>query len=88
MNYLVPVCNSTSELDLDDIKYRKEVLDTILDQQILITQLSKGFTYQDTENMDEYERTYIASKLVQLKKEEIEAKERAYEEATKGAKNR
>lgn len=54
----------------------------ILDQQITISQLSKGgITFADTDNMDEYERVYLYMKLIQLKKEEIEAKERAFEKA-------
>lgn len=43
--------------------------------------MSKGISYQDTENMDEYERTYILNKLIQMKKDEIEARERAINEA-------
>jgi len=31
--------------------------------------------------MDEYERIYVYSKLIQLKKEEIDAKEKAFEKA-------
>ena len=52
-----------------------------MDQQILISQMSNGISYQDTENMDEYERTYILNKLIQMKKDEIEARERAINEA-------
>jgi len=58
----------------------KDQLNTILDQQIVISQLSNGISYQDTENMDEYERSYIFSKLVRMKQDEIEAKQKAYEE--------
>lgn len=43
--------------------------------------MSNGISYQDTENMDEYERTYILNKLIQMKKDEIEARERAINEA-------
>lgn len=46
-------------------------------QQIIISQLSKGITYQDTENMDEYERIFIIKKLIEMKKEEIEARKEA-----------
>ena len=63
------------------IFYYKEQLDDILDQQIIISQLSKGgITYQDTENMDDYERIYIIQKLIQMKKEEIEARQKAIDE--------
>lgn len=43
--------------------------------------MAKGITFQDTENMDEYERLYVISKLIQLKKEENEAKQKAIEAA-------
>lgn len=43
--------------------------------------MSNGISYQDTENMDEYERTYILSKLIQMKKDELEAREKAMNEA-------
>ena len=79
MNYLIPVYSN----DLPDkiLQLKKEELNSILDQQIIISQLSNGITYQDTENMDEYERIYIISKLIQLKKEENEAKQKAIEAA-------
>lgn len=79
MNYLIPVYS----IDLPDkiLQLKKEELNSILDQQIIISQLSNGITYQDTENMDEYERIYIISKLIQLKKEENEAKQKAIEAA-------
>ena len=79
MNYLIPVYS----IDLPDkiLQLKKEELNSILDQQIIISQLSNGITYQDTENMDEYERIYIISKLIQLKKEENESKQKAIEAA-------
>lgn len=43
----------------------------------MISQLSKGISYQDTENMDEYERIFILKKLIAIKKEEIEARKEA-----------
>lgn len=51
-----------------------------MDQQIVISQLSNGITYKDTEDMDEYERSYIFSKLIRMKQDEIEAKQKAYDE--------
>lgn len=57
--------------------YIKDELESIMTQQILISQLAKGISYTDTENMDEYERTFIYFKLMQLKKEENEAKLKA-----------
>lgn len=79
MNYLIPVYRR--ELKKEEILFIKGDLNAILDQQIMISQLSNGITYQDTENMDEYERSYIFSKLVRMKQDEIEAKQKAYEEA-------
>ena len=79
MNYLIPVYRR--ELKKEEILFIKDDLNAILDQQIVISQLSNGITYQDTENMDEYERSYIFSKLVRMKQDEIEAKQKAYEEA-------
>lgn len=52
-------------------------LNGILDEQILIAQLSNGITFSDTNNMDIYERRYIIEKLMIMKKEEVEAKEKA-----------
>lgn len=59
--------------DIDETKY---ILDNILTQQIIITKLS-SITYQDTEQMDEYERRFIFEKLIQMKKEEDEIKLKA-----------
>ena len=46
-------------------------------QQIIISQLSSGITYKDTEEMDEYERVFVVKKLIAMKKEEIEARKEA-----------
>ena len=62
------------------MQFIKEHLDDILHQQVIISQMSNGITYQDTENMDEYERVYILSKLIEMKKEEVEARQKAYDE--------
>ena len=62
-------------------QYIKEDLNNILDSQILISQLSQGMTYEDTESMDAYERNYILAKLIQMEKDKIEAKRKAIEEA-------
>jgi len=67
-------------LKKEEILFIKENLNTILDQQIVISQLSNGISFQDTENMDEYERSYVFSKLVKMKQEEIEAKQKAYDD--------
>lgn len=79
MNYSIPVYNQYP-LDKETIAFYKEQVDDILDQQIIISQMANGITYQDTENMDEYERSYIISKLIQMRKDENEAKQRAYDE--------
>lgn len=55
-----------------------------MDQQILISQLSSGMSFEDTENMDVYERTYILGKLIQLEKDKLEAKRKAIENAKNG----
>lgn len=78
MNYLIPVYKK--ELQKADIQFIKEHLNDVLDQQVIISQMSNGITYQDTENMDEYERVYILSKLIEMKKEEVEARQKAYDE--------
>ena len=79
MNYLIPVQRI---LDNDEyIQYSKLQLDDILDQQIVISQLSTAYSFSDTDNMDEYERVYTLNKLIQLKKEENEAKKKALEQA-------
>lgn len=79
MNYLLPVNNI--EITEDELYYIKQELDSILTQQILISQLSNGITYQDTENMDNYERTFIFKKLIQLEQDKNEAKLKAIENA-------
>ncbi len=78
MNYSIPVYKK--ELQKADIQFIKEHLNDVLDQQVIISQMSNGITYQDTENMDEYERVYILSKLIEMKKEEVEARQKAYDE--------
>lgn len=79
MNYLLPVSNT--EITEDELYYIKKELDNILTQQVLISQLAKGITYQDTEAMDNYERTFIFKKLIQLEQEKNEAKLKAIENA-------
>ena len=69
------------EISEKHLQYIKEDIETIMDEQILISQLSQGITYQDTENMDTYERSYILGKLIQLEKDKIEAKKNAIQEA-------
>ena len=78
MNYSIPVYKK--ELQKADIQFIKEHLNDVLAQQVIISQMSNGITYQDTENMDEYERVYILSKLIEMKKEEVEARQKAYDE--------
>ena len=57
----------------------KDNVEDILTQQILISQLSSGITYKDTEEMDSYERIFIFKKLVQMEKDKNEAKLKAIE---------
>lgn len=56
-------------------------MENIITQQLVISQLSNGISYQDTENMDSYERVFIYKKLIEMRKEENEAKLKAIEEA-------
>ena len=46
---------------------------------MLISQLSSGITYKDTEEMDSNERIFIFKKLVQMEKEKNDAKMKAIE---------
>ena len=78
MNYLLPVIKYSND---DDLHSTKMELDNILTQQIIISQLSNGITYQDTENMDIYERNFIFKKLVQMEQEKNDAKLKAIENA-------
>jgi len=82
VNYLIPV----TRLILTDqhTKYAKQDLENIITQQVIISQLSNGITYADTENMDELERIFIFKKLIKMKKEENEVKQKAIEKARQG----
>lgn len=81
MNYLHPV---NRKLTKEEIEFIKEDIENILTQEIIISQLSNGISYSDIENMDSYERNYIFSKLIQMKKEENDAKLQAIENAKQG----
>ena len=78
VNYLLPV--SKAYLTQEDIEYAKSELENILTQQIIISQLSKGISFEDTNNMDSYERVFIFKKLVEMEKEKTEAKMKAIED--------
>ena len=80
MNYLIPVNRKLTEKEKE---YIKEDFENILTQQIIISQLSNGISYQDTENMDKYERVFIFKKLIEMKKEENDIKLKAIEDAKK-----
>lgn len=79
MNYSIPVSNLYINAENKEKvrQFNKEDFENILTQQIIISQLSNGITYQDTENMDEYERVFVVKKLIAMKKEEIEARKEA-----------
>lgn len=81
MNYLHPV---NRKLTKEEIEFIKEDVENILTQEIIISQLSNGISYSDIENMDSYERNYIFSKLIQMRKEENDAKLQAIENAKQG----
>lgn len=55
-------------------------------QQIIISQLSNGISYSDTEQMDTYERVFIYNQLIKMKKDENEYKLKAMDKmkANKG----
>lgn len=78
MNYSLPANKYHLE---KNIEADRQEFENIVTQQIIISQLSNGITYKDTEEMDNYERTFIFKKLIQMKKEENDAKLRAIEEA-------
>lgn len=66
---------------ISPLEDRKELLDNILTQQIVISQLSNGISYKDTEDMDAYERSFIFRKLLAIEKEKNDAKLKAIEDA-------
>lgn len=76
VNYSIPV--TRMNLNKEDILDIRKSLDNILDEQIIISQYS-NMTFEDTNNMDSYERAYIAQKLLQIKQEEIKAKKEAFD---------
>lgn len=73
---MIPVNSVKIKNKKIDIDETKSILDNILTQQIIISKLS-SITYQDTEQMDDYERRFIFEKLIQMKKEEDEIKLKA-----------
>lgn len=72
MNYSHPV--HSIELNQEVIDIRKEEVESILDQQIIISKLG-NITFTDTDNMDTYERVYVFKKLMAMKKEENRLRE-------------
>ena len=80
VNYSIPV--TRMNLNKEDILDIRKSLDSILDEQIIISQYS-NMTFEDTNNMDSYERTYLAQKLLQIKQEEIKAKKEAFDNINK-----
>lgn len=56
-------------------------MENILDEQILIAQLGNGITFEDTNNMDVYERRYVIMKLLDMEKDKVEARDKAIQEA-------
>lgn len=75
VSYSIPVYRSKPPIEI--LKRIKEDLDSIIDQQILICDSSHSITFADTEEMDEYERIYTLSKLMQMRKNEVEAQQKA-----------
>jgi hypothetical protein len=81
MNYSIPVYRAVIKLDDKHLSFFKEDVEDIIDQQLMITKLCSSISFKDTNDMDEYERVYVLKKLIQMRKEENEAKEKAIEEA-------
>lgn len=81
MNYSIPVYRAAIKLDDKHLSFFKEDVEDIIDQQLMITKLCSSISFKDTNDMDEYERVYVLKKLIQMRKEENEAKEKAIEEA-------
>ena len=81
MNYSIPVYRAVIKLDDKHLSFFKEHVEDIIDQQLMITKLCSSISFKDTNDMDEYERVYVLKKLIQMRKEENEAKEKAIEEA-------
>lgn len=77
MNYLLPVNNVYDK----DITTAKREFENIITQQIIISQLASGISFEDTNNMDNYERNLIFKKIMEMEKEKNEAKLKAIEEA-------
>lgn len=77
MNYLLPVNNVYDK----DITMAKKEFENIITQQIIISQLANGISFEDTNNMDNYERNLIFKKIMEMEKEKNEAKLKAIEEA-------
>lgn len=72
MNYSHPV--HSIQLSQEVIDIRKEEVEGIIDQQIIISKLG-NITFTDTDNMDTYERLYVFKKLMAMKKEENRLRE-------------
>lgn len=72
MNYSHPV--HSIQLSQEVIDIRKEEVEGIIDQQIIISKLG-NITFTDTDNMDTYERVYVFKKLMAMKKEENRLRE-------------
>lgn len=81
MNYSIPVYRAVIKLDDKHLSFFKKDVEDIIDQQLMITKLCSSISFKDTNDMDEYERVYVLKKLIQMRKEENEAKEKAIEEA-------
>ena len=62
-------------------QFLKEDVNNIIEKQMLISQLSSGIGFKETDDMYTYERIYVLKKLIDLEKEKIEAKKRAIREA-------
>lgn len=83
MNYSHPV--HSIELNQEVIDIRKEEVESILDQQIIISKLG-NITFTDTDNMDTYERVYVFKKLMAMKKEENRLREEQINKLNNGGK--
>ena len=83
MNYSHPV--HSIELNQEVIDIRKEEVESILDQQIIISKLG-NITFTYTDNMDTCERVYVFKKLMAMKKEENRLREEQINKLNNGGK--
>lgn len=81
MNYFLPAINPQYTPSEEEQGYYKDIYEDIITQQIIISKLSTGISYSDTDNMDTLERILVYRKVMQMQQEENEAKMKAIQES-------